>query len=289
MPRAAIVYQINQNKTWARNKGLAIQAGELVTGEHSGMRILPQQPVDNPNLGPAFTQTGVLWAGSDNSRDPQQRKIGSAQTVPRHPMNIFFNVATFAEEVDEYNWIYTSRADGGSGICEDNPATTTCVAPLDLSTGFAERIVPQETRIALSHVLGNDARPHYVHQSNLTEDRIVLPVLDEVLGQYRATFAANTPIVNQRMSAIGLQLQREAAWRAVVNAGAVSGYIQDGRVTVTAPSGTDVPITVPEGTRKSQLLFPPLFGQAYGGERSAYERAANFGPIVLVLPAGALN
>ncbi len=132
MTKAEIVAQINQNKTWANQKGLPIEAGELVTGEHSGMRILPQQPADNPNLAPALTQTGVTSLGSDNSRDPLQRKIGSALTVPRHPINVFFNVAKVAEEVDEYNWIYTSRANGGSGICEDNPATTTCVAPLDL-------------------------------------------------------------------------------------------------------------------------------------------------------------
>jgi hypothetical protein len=285
MSRAEIVAQINKNKTWANAKGIPIQAGELVTGEHSGMRILPQQPADNPNLGPAFTQTGVAWAGSDNSRDPAQRRIGSALTVPRHPMNIFFNVATAAEEVDEYNWIYTSRADGGSGICEDNPATTTCVTPLDPQTGFAERIVPQETRIALSHILANDARPHYVHQSNLTEDRIIYPVLDAILAEYRETFATNAPIVNQRLSAIGTQLRREAAWNSTWRAGTVTAYLQDGKVVVTAPPGTDIPLTMPEGTRKDALLFPPLFGAKYGGERSAYERTS----ATLVLPAGATS
>jgi 23S rRNA (guanosine2251-2'-O)-methyltransferase len=29
----------------------------------------------------------------------------------RHPMNVFYNVATAAEEVDEYNWIYAAAAD----------------------------------------------------------------------------------------------------------------------------------------------------------------------------------
>jgi hypothetical protein len=286
--KAEIVAQITKNKTFASQKGLPIEAGELVTGEHSGMRLIPQQPVDNPNLGPALTQTGVTSLGSDNSRDPAQRKIGSALTVPRHPMNIFFNVAKSAEEVDEYNWIYTSRANGGSGICEDNPATTTCIAPLDPQTGFADKIVPQEARIGLSHILANDPRPHYVHQSNLAEDRIIYPVLDRILADYRGLFAANTPIVNQRMSAIGAQLAREAAWRTALNAGTVTAYTQDGKIVVKAPAGLDVPITAPEGTRKSALLFPPLFGQQYGGERSGYERTALLAStITLVLPAGA--
>ena len=290
MTKAEIVAQINKNKTFASQKGLPIQAGELVTGEHSGMKLIPQQPLDNPNLGPALTQTGVTSLGSDNSRDPAQRKIGSALTVPRHPMNIFFNVAKFTEEVDEYNWIYTSRANGGSGICEDNPATTTCITPLDPQTGFHDKIVPQEARIALSHVLNNDPRPHYVHQSNLAEDRIIYPVLDRILNDYRALFAANTPIVNERMSALGAQLTREAAWRTAVNSGSVTGYIQGNKVVVTAPNGLEVPLTVPEGTRKNALLFPPLFGAQYGGERSGYDKTALLSPnITLVLPAAATN
>lgn len=42
----------------------------------------------------------------------------------------------------------------------------TCISPLDPATGFDEYIVPIETRIALSHVMANDPRPHYAHQSN---------------------------------------------------------------------------------------------------------------------------
>ena len=48
-------------------------------------------------------------------------------------------------------------------------------APLDTTTGYTDYIVPLETRIALRHVLANDPRPHYVHQSNIAEDRIALP------------------------------------------------------------------------------------------------------------------
>ena len=57
---------------------------------------------------------------------------------------------------DEYNWIYTSVADGGSGICTANPETSTCIAPLNVNTGYASYIVPTETRIDMLHILGND-------------------------------------------------------------------------------------------------------------------------------------
>jgi hypothetical protein len=277
--KADIVFQINQNKTFATQKGLPIQPDEVVTGEHSGMRILPQQPLDNPNLGPALNDTATAWAGSDNSRDPAQRLLGtSTLTVPRHPMNVFFNVSTEEEEVDEYNWIYTSRADGGSGICEDNPLTTTCITPLDPATAYRSYIVPLETRIGFSHIVNNDPRPHYVHQSNLTEDRILYPVLNGILDTYNASFAASCPTVTLRLSAIGTELKREAAWKAAVAAGTVSGYLQDGKVTVTAPSTLDLPLTMPEGTKKGAAVW----GEKYAGERSAWDKGAS---ITLILPA----
>jgi hypothetical protein len=276
--KAAITFQIAQNKTFATQKGLAIQGDELVSGEHSGMRILPQQPLDSPNFGPALTDNGIAWAGSDNSRDPQQRQIANARTVPRYPMNVYYNVSTESAEVDEYNWVYTSRANGGSGICEDNPLTTTCIAPLNPDTGYKSYIVPLETRIGFSHVIGNDPRPHYVHQSNLTDDRILYPVLNGILDTYGAAFATNCPVVNLRMSAIGTELQREAAWRTAVAAGTVSGYIQDGKVTISAPSTLDLALTMPEGTKKASVAW----GEKYAGERSAWDKGS---AITLTLPA----
>ena len=114
----------------------------------------------------------------DASREPAQRGVGSALGVPRHPINIFYNVANPDEEVSEYNWIYTSVADGGSGICTANPETTTCIAPLDPATGFTGHIVPEQVRIMLGYVLTNDPRPFYVHQSNLAESGLLYPVLD---------------------------------------------------------------------------------------------------------------
>jgi hypothetical protein len=278
--QALIEAEIGANLAWAATNDLPVDPGELVTGEHSGMRLLPQQPDDNPNLAPALAAAGIGWLGGDNSRDRDQRRIGTALTVPRHPMNVFYNVATAAEEVDEYNWIYTSRADGGSGVCGDHPETVTCIEPLDPATGYQATIVPVETRIALSHVLGNDPRPHFVHQSNLAEERIIYPLLDSILSRYRAAFADTTPVVSQRLAANGLELRRQAAWGA--GAAAVTAYLLDGVVTIEAPAGIDVPVTVPEGTR---LAGPsgPLFGEPYAGARSGYHRTGG-PPTTLVLP-----
>ncbi|MFJ2306752.1 hypothetical protein [Streptomyces sp. NPDC087787] len=281
--RQAISDEIATNRVWGQSVGLPLQNDELVTGEHSGLKVLPQQPDDNPNLGPALADNGVSWLASDNSRDPVLRKVGAATTVSRYPMNIFYNAGRAAEQVDEYNWIYTSRAQGGSGICEDNPATTTCLpAPLDPATGYADHIVPLETRIALGHVLAGDPKPHFIHQSNLAEDRLAYPVLDGVLDGYHALFANDTPVVNLRMKDIGAELQRRAAWQTAVRNGQVTAYRVGGTVTVSAPNGVTVTATMPAGT----TLAGRAFGSAYAGALSGWT-ASTGRPLTLGLPSSA--
>ncbi|MFJ3623767.1 hypothetical protein ACIPSH_37320 [Streptomyces iakyrus] len=274
MSRAEIAAQIRDNHTWAVNKGLPVDRTELVTGEHSGLKTLPQQPDDNPNLAGALADTGVKWIASDNSREPEQRKVGNALTVPRHPMNVYYNVGTAAEMADEYNWVYTSRGDGGSGVCEDNPTSTCLDEPLDPATGYAEHIVPQEARTALRHALAGDPRPHYAHQSNLAEDRLLYPVMEKVLADYRALFADNTPLENPRHSAIGTEVQRRAAWQTALVNNRVTAYRIGGTVTVTAPSGTQIPVTAPDGTKKQLVLGTSAFGTPYAGARSAWTTPA---------------
>ncbi|MFE7899586.1 hypothetical protein ACFU3E_19035 [Streptomyces sp. NPDC057424] len=274
MSRAEIAAQIRDNHKWAVNKGLPIDRTELVTGEHSGLKTLPQQPNDNPNLAGALADTGVKWIASDNSREPGQRAVGKALTVPRHPMNVYYNVGTAAEMADEYNWVYTSRADGGSGVCEDNPTSTCLDEPLDPATGYAEHIVPQEARIALGHVLAGDPRPHYAHQSNLAEDRLLYPVMEKVLADYRALFTDGTPLENPRHSAIGTEVQRRAAWQTALANNWVTAYRIGNTVTVTAPSGTQIPVTAPEGTKRQLLLGTSAFGTPYAGARSAWTTPA---------------
>ncbi|MFF6783314.1 hypothetical protein [Streptomyces sp. NPDC012510] len=281
--RNEISDEIATNRVWGEAAGLPLENDELVTGEHSGMKVLPQQPEDNPNLALALDDNDIAWLGSDNSREPGQRQVGPATTVPRYPMNIFYNAGRAAEQVDEYNWIYTSRAQGGSGICEDNPATTTCLtAPLDTATGYAEVIVPLEKRIALGHVLSNDPKPHFIHQSNLAEDRIAYPVLSGVLDGYAALFAENTPVVNLRMKDIGAELRRRAAWQAALQDGEVTAHRVGDTVTVQAPDGLAVTATAPTGT----TLAGAAFGEAYAGAVSGWTPSSGE-PLTLTLPTSA--
>ncbi|MFD5739460.1 hypothetical protein ACFXJM_32915 [Streptomyces massasporeus] len=284
MSRNDISDEIAINRVWGVSAGLPLVNSELVTGEHSGMKVLPQQPEDNPNLALALDDNRIAWLGSDNSREPGQRRVGPSTTVPRYPMNVFYNAGRAAEQVDEYNWIYTSRAQGGSGICEDNPATTTCLpAPLNTATGYADHIVPLETQIALGHVLANDPKPHFIHQSNLAEDRIAYPVLDGVLDGYQALFSEDTPVVNLRMRDIGTELERRAKWQTAVEAGKITAYRIGGTVTVDAPDGLAVTATLPTGTK----LAGAAFGEAYAGSVSGWTPSTG-APLTLTLPASAV-
>jgi hypothetical protein len=201
-------------------------------------------------------------------------------------------VATTTEEVDEYNWLYTSRANGGSGICQDNPATSTCITPLSTTTGFADYVQPIEARIAFDHVVSADSDPHYAHQSNLTEDRILYCVLDDLLARYRATFTAATPIVNPRYTDVMVLQRQQERWRAAAKARTVEAYTLDGKVTVVNHGGSslDVPITVPENTRTVTVFLGiestgSVYGQAYGGERSAWKSLGAGGQQLLRLPS----
>lgn len=286
VPQSDITSQISQNIQWAKSKGFSANASELVTGEHSGLATLPQQPVDNPNFAPGLAAQHVAWTGSDASREPNQRAVGtSTLTVPRHPMNVYYNTATVSDEINEYNWIYTSTADGGSGICENNP-TSTCISPLDPNTGYTDYIVPTEARIDLSHVTANDPRPTYMHQSNLTQDRIGYTAINAILAGYRAEFAGNAPIVSQTLAAEGQTLQQQSAWASAVAAGSVSGYTYGGKLYVSAPRGLYVPLTAPNGTDNPGVLGGLLgaspFGSSYANEVSAYKQSS--GSFNLLLP-----
>ena len=283
--RALIDGEIENNIAWATANGVTIRANELVGGEHSGTKILPQQPDDNPNFVASLSAHTMAWLGMDASREPEQRAVGSALGVPRHPINIFYNVANPDEEVDEYNWIYTSVADGGSGICTAQPETTTCITPIDPATGFDGYIVPEQVQIMLGYMLTNDPRPFYMHQSNLAEGGLLYPVLSAVLGAYRSKYAGSAPVVEQTLTDAGGVLKNQASWTQARTAGTVSAFRQGGVVTVSGPPSTVVPITVPAGTVLG-AAGGSAFGASYGGEQSAYQ-TLDGSALTLALPASA--
>ncbi|HET8936125.1 MAG TPA: hypothetical protein VFN67_21915, partial [Polyangiales bacterium] len=180
--------------------------------------------------------------------------IGPALTLPRYPMNLFYNVGTRAEEIDEYNWIYNSAADGGSGNCELHSNTSTCISPLHSSDGFENYIAPEQARQMLMNVLANSPKPYYAHQSNLAEDRILYRPLELLLQQYRQLLANNSPLANPTMAEAGSELQRRTQWH---NAKAqIQAYVQDQRLFLSVQGGdaeTATPVTLPAASNAPTL------------------------------------
>lgn len=272
--------QIRKNFAWARKNGIPAEPGVLASGEYSGLRLLPQQPVDNPYLVTAMSTDHIHWIVLDASREPDMRPVGAALGIPRHPIDVGEDVDTVAEEVNEFNWYNDSTTDGGSGACQTS-TTTACLKPLSEQTGWTSVIVPTQVQIVFNAVINNDPRPFFMHQSNLTGDRLGYPVMDGVLSAYRAVYGPSAPIDNLPTIEDGAVLRNEQLWTQARQAGTVSAWVQGNTVTISGPPGTPVPVTVPAGTRVGSASGP-AYGFSYAGELSGFAKLGSQ-PLKLVL------
>jgi Fibronectin type III domain len=293
LSQARIENDVQQNIDWATTAKLPnFDKTVLVTGEHSGLATLPQQPVDNPNLAPALTSRGIAVTASDASRETGERTIGTTRTLPRHPMNVFYNAGTFQDEVSEYNWLYTvpivdpATGQNSGGNCVNSTTTTCIAAPLpagdddEAKTSFTGYVRPIEIRNALRYVLAGDPRPFYAHQSNLAEDGILYPVLEGILSGYAGLYStAKSPLVRTDMKGQAQALDRMTAW-ASARAG-VTGYVDAAGVHVSGPAGAQIPLTVPASATGTTGL------SAYDSGLSGWITATGGDAVVATLnPAG---
>ena len=226
----------------------------------------------------ALTSTGIKYTGSDASKPYPQTPTdvnsarydagatwfqGDTQAVPRYPTNVYYNAATQDQQLDEYNWIYVadnSATPEIEGNCQAIPNVTTCRT----TPATWQEYIDSEARIMFRHVVGNDPRPHYFHQTNIAMTDTaagggggtLYKLVDALRAQYTRYYADNAPLVQLSMRQIGDELARQVKWQQV--SGQVQAYIQDGKVHVTAPTGTEVPLT---GTN---------VGTSWGGHNSGW-------------------
>jgi hypothetical protein len=221
---ATLRSEIRRNAEFARGAGLTIDETELVSGNHSGLC--------NRELPLALAETGVRWIAADNSRDPVQRTIGWARTVPRHPTNMYFNVCTRDAQLDEYHHLFLARIGRDRTV-----ATATRLAPATTWSRFLDL----EAETMLGHILANDPRPHYVHQSNLAGDRMLYDLVDAALDRHRALFSV--AVVQPTLAEAGAELARQAAWQAALDGRHVTAFLQDGRAHLRSTQPVRVPVT----------------------------------------------
>jgi hypothetical protein len=243
----------------------------VVTGEHSG--------VENPNMPAALAATGVTTFATDASRQPNQYSLTSgsstATSAPRYPSNIYYNASNWTDELNEYNTLYVTPSvplgnatyPTETGHCDASSATTCLTAPATQSS-----LLASESRIMLSHVLANNPRVGYAHQTNLiggsdpANGYTLLTLLNNMLSQYDAW--TTTPLVQMTDVTEAQTLGLQSAWAGAKAAGSVKATETNGVVTVTNASGSpvSVPVTVPPGT----TIGGAAFGQPYGGELSTW-------------------
>jgi hypothetical protein len=257
--------QFLQNYAWAKQNGIPVERDAVAPGEYTGLRILPQQPVDNPYMDAVMGPDHIKWVAMDASRDPVMRAVGAALGVPRHPLDVGEDVDTVAEEVSEFNWYNDSRAAGGGGFCQGSKVTR-CLKPLSLKTGWTSFILPGQVQIVFQAMLSNDPRPFFMHQSNMTGDRLGYPVMDALLSAYRAVYGPSAPIANLPMDQDGVILRDQQLWAQALRAGTVTAWVQGHTVTVSGPPGTPVPVTVPAGSAVGSRTF----GSPYADELSGF-------------------
>jgi hypothetical protein len=193
------------------------------------------------------------------------------QAVPRYPSNVYYNVSRQGQQLDEYNWIYVAPANGGG--CAPIAGVTTCRTTPATWADY----VSSENATMFRHLMGNDPRPHFMHQSNLADYNpalpetdpnqggVLYPVVDGLLDRYNSTVdSAKAPLLQLTSTQIAATLAQQSAWAAHLAAGDVTAWLQDGRLHVKNASAgpVDVPLT---GT---------TIGNAYGGQRSGWTTVA---------------
>ena len=120
------------------------------------------KPYPNPATltftnGAALTSTQQVPAGSTFTD-------GSAQVVPRYPTNIYYNVSTQAQETDEFNYPLPGGAErdlqpGHHGLQH---------RAVDVRTDFDSIVGVNGPYLGMfQHMMGNDPRPDYFHQTNM--------------------------------------------------------------------------------------------------------------------------
>ena len=269
----------------------------------------------NPYFNAALTAVGITTVGADASKaypNPPDGQFGigntysgatyaagqpfvdgTAQVAPRHPINVFYNVATNAQELDEYNTLYD--ADYPDSQCHNTSTVTCSTTPYT----FAQ-VINQVVSGMFQNALSNNPEINYVHQTNLmgappyssilppanyvpaataqtgtNGDGTLYEVLNPLIAEYDTYFNTNTPYVQLTMGGIGNTLADQTAWASTLAATSptVTASENNGVVTIanTGTGAANVPVTVPPGTTVSGSSTTL---DSYGGELSNWLNVA---------------
>ena len=233
--------------------------GGITTVAGDASKPYPNPPTAAVGINTATPTIGAEYAAGQSFAD------GPAQVVPRHPINIYYNAATWPEEIDEYNTIY---------------GTTTAT-----ETSISDQVVSG----MFSTITNNDPEPFYAHQTNAVNagnatGSVIVPVMTQLVNEYNSVFSSAEPYVQPTLGQAGLAEQRMQAWATAVANGTVTATEQGGTIVVkNTGAQLDVPINAPTGT----LVEPggTAFGSSYAGSLSDWVTIPAGGSYTLQAPA----
>jgi len=287
---ASIGTEIGWDQAFAAANGLPnYTPADAVTGEHSGL--------ESPNMTSALAGVGITTFASDASRQSAPFTLGAAHSAPRYPTNIYYNADNWTDELNEYNTLYASTTTQiGTDSLTNKPefghctgtSSTTCLSAPATETS----LLASETGIMMSHILANNPRVDYAHQSNLIGPEstsgtdnggyTLLDTLTAMQTLYNSYENANAPLDQMTDVTEAQVLAQQSAWATADAANSVTATLDEatGAVTVTnsGASAVDVPLTTPQGTT---LAGGAAYGQSYAGQLSTWTSVAPGVPLVV--------
>ncbi len=261
---------------------------DLVSGEHSGL--------ENPNMSAALAGVGITTFASDASRQTAPFTLGAARSAPRFPTNIYYNAGNWNDELNEYNTLYASATTQIGTNSQNQPEFGHCVGTSSttcLSAPATEAsLIASETSIMMSHILANNPRVDYAHQSNLIGPEsspgtsnggyTLLDTLSAMQNLYTSYENTNAPLDQTTDVTEAQVLAEQSAWATADTANTVTATLDKGTGTVTVTNSggaaVDVPLTTPQGTTVSGGT---AYGESYAGQLSTWTSVAPGAPLVV--------
>ena len=208
LSQAEIEAEIQDNVRWAATVGIDVEENALVTGAHTGLANLSEDPPqpENVHLRPALRAQGIdTWPATHRVRTqgpearPHRPPARCSPSARRSPSRAIRSSAP-------------RRRDRLPGARP--PALRGTAGSADVRPGGG-----RESRRIFNAVLSNDPRPHYFHQSNLitgddaNASALMYVLLDAVLERWKAHLSDEVPLLQPTLSEAGRLLLRLQAWQ----------------------------------------------------------------------------
>lgn len=211
--------------------------------------------------------TDTSWLGGNNpsfNAGYYSAFQPSVFIIPRHPSNLFYNLATPEQWVSEYNCYY-----GPNATCADGTWKY-----WDHNLNYSE-ILDKESDVLLQYLLKWDLDPLMFHQANLRAYNGSVSLLGDLINatltKYRSLY--NLPIRNLTQHDIRNQMIRRMNYDA---SGVQASMVPCTSLTLTASRAALVPVTgLAYGTGQ----------QTYGGQNISYIQLNPNQPVTVPIPA----